>query len=197
MPGPSSSGGVDRRQNQVVPKPAVVLLFELRTERLLLRQWRHDDVEPLAEIYAQAEVIAQLGTRDLAGTGEQIERFARQWAEEGFSQWAAEEPESGRLIGRVGLLRHHDWPAGHDPVEVGWTLHPDWWRQGLATEGGRAALGCWRDLLPDPQLISITRPTNVRSRAVMERLGLTLRGTTFWHGYDQVWYAIDRGNAVG
>lgn len=129
---------------------------------------------------------------DLGQTRTQILQFSIQWRQEGFSLWAVEELASGRLVGRIGLMRHHDWPLAPDPVEVGWALHPDWWGRGLATEGGRAALECWREHLDDPQLISITRPDNRRSRAVMERLGLTYRGEAEWHGYRQVWYAIDR-----
>jgi RimJ/RimL family protein N-acetyltransferase len=166
---------------------------ELRTERLLLRQWRSDDVEPLAEIYAQPEVVAQLRARDLDQTRAQVHRFEMEWRHEGFSHWAVEDLETAHLIGRVGLLRHHDWPLAESPVEVGWTLHPDWWGRGLATEGGRAAVQCWHEfLLDERQLISITTPGNARSRAVMERLGLTLRGSAYWHGHDVIWYALDR-----
>jgi RimJ/RimL family protein N-acetyltransferase len=175
-----------------VKEEAAVLPLELETERLRLRQWRAEDVQALMEIYARPEVEEQLGPYDLAETGAQIDRFARQWREEGFSHWAAEDAATGTLIGRIGLLRHHDWPESKSPVEVGWTLHPDQWGRGLATEGGRAAMQCWFDLLLDPQLISITRPANTRSRAVMERLGLTLRGSTVWRGHEHVWYAIDR-----
>jgi RimJ/RimL family protein N-acetyltransferase len=126
-------------------------------------------------------------------TRAQIERFERQWAEYGLSHWAAEDRESGRLIGRIGLLRHDDWPLAASPVEVGWVLDERFWGRGLATEGGRASLELWRErLLEDAQLISITSPANRRSRAVMERLGLTYRGTTRWHGSEVVWYAVDR-----
>jgi RimJ/RimL family protein N-acetyltransferase len=169
---------------------------ELRTERLLLRGWRPEDAEPLAEIYAQAEFLEHNPPKDLASTRLQIDRFTRQWETEGFSHWAAEELEGGQLIGRLGLLRHHDWPVSDDPVEVGWTLHRDWWGKGLATEGGRASLECWLDFLSDPELISITTPANARSRAVMERLGLTYRGTAHWHGLDVVWYAVERDPAA-
>jgi RimJ/RimL family protein N-acetyltransferase len=165
---------------------------ELRTERLLLRQWRDEDVEPLAEIYAQPEYLEHMRTHDVAGTREQLDRFRRQWREEGLSHWAAEDAESGLLVGRIGLLRHHDWPLEPDPVEVGWVLHRDWWGRGLATEGGRASMRCWLDELDDERLLSITRPDNRRSRAVMERLGLGYRGETTWHGRDVVWYAIER-----
>ncbi len=133
--------------------------------------------------------------RDLHGTRAQLLLFALQWRQEGFSHWAAEDLSSGRLIGRIGLLRHHDWPESAPPVEVGWVLHRDWWGRGLATEGGRAAMRCWLEHLADDELISITAPANRRSRAVMERLGLSFRGETHWHGFDVVWYAIGREEA--
>jgi RimJ/RimL family protein N-acetyltransferase/gamma-glutamylcyclotransferase (GGCT)/AIG2-like uncharacterized protein YtfP len=166
---------------------------EVHTRRLLLRQWRHDDAEPLAEIYAQPEYREHMPPRTLEETRAQIERFSRVWAEDGFSHWAAEDRASGRLIGRVGLLRHHDWPLEPSPVEVGWTLHRDWWGRGLATEAGRACVDLWRtELVDDPRILSITTPANVRSQAVMRRLGFSERGTAFWHGFNVVWYALDR-----
>lgn len=168
---------------------------EIQTERLLLRQWRSDDAEPLAAIYAQPEFREHMPALDLDQTRAQVERFARQWDEEGFSHWAAEDLETGRLIGRIGLLRHRDWPPGGAPAEVGWSLDRAYWGRGLATEGGRAAMTCWRELLvDDDDLISITTPANVRSRAVMERLGLSYRGATHWHGFDVIWYATDRAS---
>jgi len=129
---------------------------------------------------------------DLARTRDQILRFALGWRHDGLGLWAAEELASGRFVGRLGLMRHHDWPAAPDPVEVGWVLHRDWWGRGLATEAGRAAVECWRACLDDARLISITTPANRRSRAVMERLGMTERGAAHWHGHDVVWYALDR-----
>src|SRR5262249_27008186 len=166
---------------------------EIETERLLLRQWRDEDLEPLAEIYVQPEYVAFMRARTRDETREQIERFRRLWAEDGFAHWAAEERSSGRLIGRIGLLRHHDWPAEPSPVEVGWTLHRDWTGRGLATEGGRASVEVWRELLAnDPRILSITTPDNLRSEAVMRRLGLTERGTAVWHGDEHVWYALER-----
>jgi len=166
---------------------------EVRTERLLLRRWRDEDAEPLAEIYAQPEYLEHMPPLDLEGTRGQIERLERSWHEDGYSQWAAEELESGRFIGRLGMLCHRDWPHVDGPVpEVGWVLHRDFWARGLATEAGRASIECWREHLDDPQVISITTPDNRRSRAVMERIGLTHRGTARWRGYDVIWYALDR-----
>ena len=41
-------------------------------------------------------------------------------------------------------------------------------------------------------LYSFTTPDNVRSRAVMARLGFTEQGTAFWHGYDILWHSLAR-----
>jgi RimJ/RimL family protein N-acetyltransferase len=167
-----------------------VIPAEVRTERLLLRQWREDDVEPLAEIHTQPEYVEFMHVRDTPG---QIARFREQWQDVGFSHWAVEELGGGRLIGHIGLMRHFDWPLAEAPVEVGWALHRDWWGRGLATEGAQAAMECWLEqLLEDEQLLSIALPANARSRAVMERLGLTYRGTADWRGFEHVWYAVDR-----
>ncbi|HXN02094.1 MAG TPA: GNAT family N-acetyltransferase [Candidatus Dormibacteraeota bacterium] len=160
---------------------------------MLLRQWRESDLEPLAEIYAQPEYLAHMPALDRDRTAKQIEAFTRRWRDDGACQWAAVDLRTDRLIGRIGLLRHHDWPVEPDPIEVGWTLHRDYWGRGLATEGGRVSIEIWRErLLNDQRLISITVPRNSRSRAVMARLGLTLRGTAYWKNLDVVWYAVDR-----
>ena len=167
---------------------------ELRTERLLLRQWHADDAARMAEIYREPRFLEHMPAHDLDETRAELERFSRQWRDYGYSHWAVEEGETGRLIGRAGLLRHDDWPLAPYVVEAGWSFDPDYWGRGFATEAGRAAVECWREQLEEPQLISITTPGNTRSRAVMERLGFTLRGTAEWRGFDAVWYALDRGS---
>jgi RimJ/RimL family protein N-acetyltransferase len=168
---------------------------ELTTERLLLRQWRAEDVEPLFEIYMQPEFLEYMPARTYDETAEQAERFARAWREDGYCQWAACDLESGRLIGRIGIIRHHDWPLSDRPVpEVGWVLHRDFWGRGLATEGGRASLDAWRESLPaESRLYSFTTANNARSLAVMRRLGLAKGGEGVpWHGHEIVWHYIDR-----
>ena len=102
---------------------------------MLLRQWRDDDAERLAEIYAQPEYREHMRSYDLDGTRAQIQRFGQTWAADGMCMWAAVDLATDMLIGRIGLLRHHDWPESPDPVEVGWVLDQGWWGRGLATEG--------------------------------------------------------------
>ena len=69
---------------------------EVTTERLLLRQWREDDLDPLYEIYVQPEYLATMPAHDRDWTAEQIGRFGGGWRQDGYSQWAACERRSGR-----------------------------------------------------------------------------------------------------
>ena len=164
----------------------------VETDRLLLRLWCADDAARLDEIYAQPEYLEHMPP---ARGAERVAVYRRLWEEDGLATWAACERRTGYLVGRIGLLRHRDWPLAEDPVEVGWTLDRAYWGRGLATEGGRAAVDAWRTYLPDETLYSFTLPENLRSRAVMERLGMTYGGTAVWHDREHVWYSLDRREA--
>ncbi len=167
---------------------------EVTTERLLLRQWRDDDAEALHEIYMQPEFLATMPPLTLEETRAQVKGFRQRWQDDGYCTWIACELETGRLIGRIGVFCHHDWPLSDVQVpEAGWVLHRDFWGRGLATEGGQAGVDAWCEHLPDePRLYSFTTPDNSRSREVMARLGFIERGSAFWHGYDVLWHTIDR-----
>jgi RimJ/RimL family protein N-acetyltransferase len=163
----------------------------LETARLRLREWRWDDIDEMARIYLQPDVERFLEPKDRTETEEQVVSYlVAHWEHEGFGTWAVEDAESGRFLGRIGLLRHVDWPG--EPVEVGWTLDRTVWGRGLATEGGEASLQYGFDVLELDRIVSITDRSNVASRRVMEKLGLTYRGERYWRERDHVWYAIER-----
>lgn len=167
-------------------------MTEVETPRLLLRQWRDEDVDALYEIYADPEVERQLVPMTYEQTRAQVERFRERWLVEDCSLWAVEERSTGRFVGRIGCMRAHEWPLAQSPVEVGWTLSPDVWGQGYATEGARASLDwAWGHLAVD-EVISFTRVTNTASRRVMHKLGMVERGLTDYKGIPHVWYSISR-----
>ena len=169
-------------------------LYEIETERLLLRQWRDGDWHGLLRTYGDSEVMSWIGTTagDLPSTAAAIGRMSMHWRLLGYGMFAAEERSSGELVGRVGLMLHPDWPLDGPKVEIGWTLQRSAGGKGYATEGALASLGLAFGELGLPQVFSMTRPDNARSRAVMERCGLTQRGELEFHGWKQVHYAIDR-----
>src|ERR1700746_3806199 len=114
-------------------------MVTLETDRLLLRPFRREDLAAYARICADPEVMRFLGdgrTLSRADAWRQMAFFLGHWHLRGFGLWAAELKKTGAFIGRIGLHRPEGWPG----LEVGWLLGRAWWGQGLATEGGRAAL---------------------------------------------------------
>jgi RimJ/RimL family protein N-acetyltransferase len=146
----------------------------LVTERLVLRDWRDEDREPFAALNGDARVMefypAPL-TR--AQSDAYIDRAIAHIAEHDWGLWAIERQEDGRLIGSAGLWQIPWGPPFASAVEVGWRLAFDCWGNGYATEAGAAAIAYAFEHLELDEIVSMTVPANLRSRRVMERLGLT------------------------
>jgi RimJ/RimL family protein N-acetyltransferase len=120
-----------------------------------------------------------------------LAHFRRQWERSGFGPWAAVEKHTGRWLGQIGLNELPSWP-GPDRIEVGWELDPSVWGQGLATEGGRAALAYGFEVVGLERIISVARADNAASRRVMDKCGLVLQEERTHKGALAVWYALDR-----
>ncbi len=149
----------------------------LRTERLVLRDWRDGDLVPLAALHADPVVMEHFpSTLDEAATRDFVERLRRRWAEHGRSWWAVEEATSGRFVGAVGLLRVDFEAPFHDlddpATEVGWRLVRAAWGRGYATEAARAAIDWGVTSFGLTEVLSFTSTGNLRSQRVMERLGM-------------------------
>ena len=146
---------------------------ELRTDRVLLRAWRPEDREPFAGLNADSAVVEFLpGALDRAASDALAARFEAHWDREGFGVWAVEVPGVSPFVGFVGLSRALFAAPFTPAVEVGWRLAHDAWGHGYATEGGRAALRFGFEDVGLAEIVSFTTRANVRSRRVMERLGM-------------------------
>ncbi len=143
----------------------------LVTPRLALREWTDADREPFAALNAEPKVAAWL-SRPLDRTASDtfIDRMIERWWLDGFGLWAVERREDGALIGMTGLSVPA-W-APERSVEIGWRLGRGAWGHGFATEAARAAAGFAFEEVRLDALVSYTAELNVRSRAVMERLGM-------------------------
>jgi ribosomal-protein-alanine N-acetyltransferase len=146
----------------------------VRTERLVLRRWRAEDREPFARLNADPEVMRHFrSTIDRSASDLFAERIEAEFQEHGLGLWAVEVVGGAPFAGFVGL-HHAVFPAHFTPaVEIGWRLARPHWGRGYATEGARAALADGFDRLGLAEVVSLTVPANTRSRAVMERLGMT------------------------
>ncbi|HXZ59046.1 MAG TPA: GNAT family N-acetyltransferase [Steroidobacteraceae bacterium] len=148
-------------------------MHRLTTPRLTLRQWRAADLEPFAALNADPAVMEFMPKRlTRAESDALVERAAADLEARGWGLWALEVRESGAFAGCVGLnvpaFQAHFTPC----TEILWRLaRPDWGR-GYATEAARECLRFALETLRLPELVAFTVPANVRSRAVMERLGM-------------------------
>jgi RimJ/RimL family protein N-acetyltransferase len=145
----------------------------LETERLRLRPWRTEDREPFARMNDDAEVMEFFPARlKRAESDTMVDRIEAHFAEHRFGAWAAELRGEGTFIGFIGLavprFEAHFTPC----VEIGWRLARTHWGRGLATEGAHAAMRYAFQELGLAELVSFTVPGNVRSRRVMEKLGM-------------------------
>lgn len=149
-------------------------MLDLSTERLILRRWRDEDREPFARMNADARVMEFFpSTLTREQSDALADRAEAHLIEHGFGPWAAELRATGEFIGYIGLYTPR-FEAHFTPcVEVGWRLDAAQWGRGLATEGARAVLEFAFETAGLPQVVSFTSEGNLRSRRVMEKLGMT------------------------
>lgn len=147
--------------------------FRIETERLVLREWSRDDAPAFHAICSDPTVMATLGPlMSLAETEALIERMQGLQARDGHCFWALERADDARLIGWCGAIRGTTGPVD-GKGEFGWRLAADCWGKGYVSEGARAGIAWFFANRPDEAAWAITHTGNTRSRAVMERLGMT------------------------
>jgi RimJ/RimL family protein N-acetyltransferase len=163
---------------------------ELRTERLLMRGWREEDLEQYAAIARDPLIAESLGQPEPPKPAEvwrDMAFHAGHWKLKGFGHWVLEERETGKVVGRAGLLRPPEWPD----LEVGWTVAREHWGKGYSPEAARAACGWAHDELGAGHIISLIHPSNARSIRVAEKLGETVEGHFRLREFDLLVYGAD------
>jgi [ribosomal protein S5]-alanine N-acetyltransferase len=161
----------------------------LETERLRGEPitMRHHDA--LSELLGDPRVGATLGgVADRETVKEFIAHELDHWSRHGFGYWIWFDRATGEPVGRGGL--HHAHVGGRDEIEVGWTVWPSRWGEGLATELGDAVVSFGFEQLELDTIVSYTLVDNRASRRVMEKLGMSLVWPGFQYGGETVLYEL-------
>ncbi|HEX8307111.1 MAG TPA: GNAT family N-acetyltransferase [Allosphingosinicella sp.] len=171
------------------------------TERLTLRDWREDDIEPFIRHLNVEPVMRWLGG---VRTTEQQQAVVRErfmaWQEErGFTFWAVERKEDRELLGFCGLKIADD-PGSpvEGEYEIGWRLREDSWGKGYAKEAAIASLDFLFGRLGAERVVALTVEGNEPSWGLMLRLGMVRRAdldydTASWADGPVIVYEMRRG----
>jgi RimJ/RimL family protein N-acetyltransferase len=157
-------------------------LIEVRTARLLLRQWRSTDRAPFAAMNADPEVMRYFpSTQSREASDRSIDTWTSELDERGWSNWAVELLESGAFVGFIGLSVPKRALPFMPCVELGYRLARPYWGQGIATEGATAALEVGFARFGLEEIVSFTALLNLPSQAVMRRVGMVNAHQDFDH----------------
>ena len=165
--------------------------MRVETKRLILRSFREEDVDAMAELFANPDFMRfSLGVfTERKKTVEFIEKVMG-WDRAGMpSQFAVVSRSEDAVIGYSGFLHHPEVPG---EVEIGYRLHPDYWNRGLITEAARAVRDHGFADLKLPRVISLIHPENIPSRRVAEKNGMKVEKEITFRGFPTLVYAVTR-----
>ncbi|PWR05658.1 GNAT family N-acetyltransferase [Micromonospora acroterricola] len=148
----------------------------LGTDRLSLRRLRDDDLDALASMNADPEVMRYIldgSVRDREQSAAGLRRMIRDWDVRGFGLFAVELRETGAVAGWVGLSVPEFLPEVLPAVEIGWRLDRGFWGHGYAAEAAAEVMRFGFETRDLDRIISIRHVDNARSARVMEKMGLS------------------------
>ena len=140
----------------------------LETDRLILRVPRAEDFDAFAQMQADPDAARFIGGH--VTRAEAWRRFLWQpgaWLVQGFGMFGVVEKSSGLWLGQIGPWKPEGWPGN----EIGYSLHPDAWGRGYATEAGVAAIDWAFANLGWDEVIHCIDPANTAEQALAQRLG--------------------------
>ena len=163
----------------------------LETERLALRRLEETDLDALAAILRDPQVMyAYEHGFSMEEVQQWLDRQLERYAEYGFGLWAVIEKASGTLIGQCGITMQ-DW-NGRSVPEIGYHLRRDKWHQGFAIEAAEACREYAFTVLGLQEVYSIIRDNNLPSQRVALRNGMAVRGSfmKYYHGMSMLHFVF-------
>lgn len=164
-------------------------MARIETERLLLRMFRPEDLDDLAALFSDPDVVRYVGDGQPVGREEAeraLQSIIKHWQTHGFGRWAVFDKQTQKFIGFGGLRSLFGTP------EVVYHFAKAHWRKGFATELGRAALRFGFEDRGFDRIVAITKPPNAASIHVMEKLGMHFEMNTSYYDIEVVQYGISR-----
>ena len=158
----------------------------IQTARLRLRELRQADFEAYAANQADPHATKHMsGVNDRRTAWRTSGALAGNWMLQGIGWWAIERLDDRAYVGCVGIF----YREGVGDLEMGWFVLRSHWRQGIASEAGRAALDHTIGVSGARRVTALIDPANVASIAVGERLGFRYEKEVDFYGQPTSLYA--------
>ena len=154
----------------------------METDRLILRNWKDEDLAPFADLNGDPGVMEFFPSVLTRTESDELAAVIRKKMEmEGWGPWAVELKATGEFIGVVGLQKSESNLPFYPCVEVAWRIASKHWNKGYATEAAKASLNYASSVLNLTEVVSFTAKSNIRSQAVMKKIGMYSDGYEFDH----------------
>jgi ribosomal-protein-alanine N-acetyltransferase len=154
------------------------VMIIIETERLLLRQYKEDDIPSLHSIFSDSETMEYYPNPfSFEQTQNWVKRNQERYQEDGYGLWAICMKENNEFIGDCGLVKQK--VDGRTEVEIGYHINKKYWSKGLASEAAKACKEYGFYKLDLNKLISIIDPKNIPSIRVAEKIGFTKEKEVF------------------
>jgi RimJ/RimL family protein N-acetyltransferase len=161
----------------------------IETARLRLRMFRPGDVDNLAMMFSDPEVMRYVADGKPAGRDvaeKAVTSVIEHWRRHGFGRWAVEDKETRQFVGYGGLRSLFDLP------EVVYHFPRANWGKGFATELAHASLRYGFEDHGFERIVAIAKPKNAASIHVMEKIGMRYEMHTSYYDIDVVQYTLAR-----
>lgn len=163
----------------------------IETQRLILRSFTSDDLDELALIGSDPEVMRFIGDgkpQSREQTAARLNSIIEHRNRHGFGVFAVVDKASGALMGYCGLQFLDNTPE----IEVGYRLAKRFWGMGFASEAATASLRYGFEELGLDRIVAVVQPENFASQRVLEKIGLTFVKDARYYNTDVRYYAITR-----
>jgi [ribosomal protein S5]-alanine N-acetyltransferase len=167
---------------QKMMAPDIVETARLRGERLASRHW-----DIWRRMGADARIMTTLGGFwTEAEARERLEWNCSHWEQTGHGQWLFFMKDSTSFVGRCGIRKMI--VSVKEEVELGYSVIPELWGQGFATEMGVTALQVAFEQFEYPSVVAFTLVNNEPSERVMRKLGFSFENNITHAGQPHVLY---------
>lgn len=172
------------------------MIFNIETERLVLRDIRDEDVDAFFALDSDPEVMKYIGVppvTDITETKAIIGKVQQQYSDNGIGRWGVVLKSTNEVIGWAGLKLYQEEINKHkDFYDVGYRFHKSHWGKGYATEAAIASLHYGFKQLNAEALYGYAMNEHIVSKKVLEKIGMKFINNFDNEGIYDAWYRITK-----